>query len=231
MTLKQVLAKEWAKPTNSPEQRWRQLRDSVRRLVDLAGGTLARGYQRKGGAAGGKGLRLTTRQRMDLERLVPGIVFTYTFPRLDVEVSKHRNHLLKAPFCIHPKTGRVCVPISVAAADSFDPTTVPTVARLNEEGTRWAKENGKGAFKAAAGAAAAADGGDEEVMDGGAPAGAGASATASSRARGEMDGMLDATSLKPYVRMFDAFVRQCEAETFKALRASNDAAAAYTNLW
>jgi DNA primase small subunit len=48
-------------------------------------------------------------------------VFAYTFPRLDLEVSKHMNHLLKAPFCVHPKTGRVCVPINPALADDFDP--------------------------------------------------------------------------------------------------------------
>ena len=36
-------------------------------------------------------------------------------------VFKHMNHLLKGPFCVHPKTGRVCVPIDPAVAEYFDP--------------------------------------------------------------------------------------------------------------
>lgn len=61
------------------------------------------------------------------------IILQYTYPRLDAEVSKHRNHLLKAPFCIHPKTGRVCVPVDPERVDDFDPTTVPDVCTLLRE--------------------------------------------------------------------------------------------------
>ncbi|EIW78466.1 prim-pol domain-containing protein [Coniophora puteana RWD-64-598 SS2] len=73
------------------------------------------------------------------------ILLQYTYPRIDAEVSKHRNHLLKAPFCVHPKTGRVCVPVDPSRIDEFDPVKVPTVGQLlrelNEagEGADWQK--------------------------------------------------------------------------------------------
>ena len=68
-----------------------------------------------------------------LKRCLYDIVFAHVYPRLDVEVSKHMNHLLKAPFCVHPKTGRVCVPMDPADAETFDPMKVPTVAQLLNE--------------------------------------------------------------------------------------------------
>jgi DNA primase small subunit len=86
-----------------------------------------------------------------LKAAVEDIILQYTYPRIDTEVSKHRNHLLKAPFCVHPGTGehfypngfrrllksyvsgRVCVPIDPAHVDEFDPETVPSVGQLLQE--------------------------------------------------------------------------------------------------
>jgi len=73
------------------------------------------------------------KQRKTSDNILSEIMLQFTYPRLDIAVSKGMNHLLKAPFCIHPKTGRVCVPFRVKKVDSFDPETVPTVLKLVEE--------------------------------------------------------------------------------------------------
>lgn len=41
--------------------------------------------------------------------------------------------MLKAPFCVHPATGRVCVPIDPRLASKFDPEQVPTAGSLLRE--------------------------------------------------------------------------------------------------
>ena len=71
------------------------------------------------------------------------IVLEYTYPRLDVEVSKKQIHLLKSPFVIHPGTGRVCVPIDLRRLEKFDPLGVPTVTELLSEIDAWDSANKK----------------------------------------------------------------------------------------
>ncbi|XP_043648746.1 DNA primase small subunit [Drosophila teissieri] len=68
-----------------------------------------------------------------LKNIVSEIQLGLLYPRLDINVTRGFNHLLKAPFCIHPATGKVCVPFSVSAVAKFDPTTVPTITQLLHE--------------------------------------------------------------------------------------------------
>ena len=56
------------------------------------------------------------------------IMLQYTYPRLDIHVSTKMNHLLKAPFCVHPKTGRICLPIW--DIDTFDPANCLTMVQV-----------------------------------------------------------------------------------------------------
>jgi DNA primase small subunit len=70
------------------------------------------------------------------------IVLEYSYPRLDAEVSKKLNHLLKSPFCVHPGTGRICVPIDTRKVEEFDPLAVPTVTQLLGEIDSWDNEYG-----------------------------------------------------------------------------------------
>ncbi|KIK68885.1 hypothetical protein GYMLUDRAFT_34880 [Collybiopsis luxurians FD-317 M1] len=103
------LREKWSEIPDSPSYvKWDEMKTEVKALKDK-----------------------TAKQNM--RNAMEDIVLQYTYPRLDAEVSKHRNHLLKAPFCVHPKTGRICVPIDPRHIGDFDPEKVPTVGQLIQE--------------------------------------------------------------------------------------------------
>lgn len=73
--------------------------------------------------------------------LIEELMIQYSYPRLDIHVSKTLNHLLKSPYCVHPKTTKVCVPFNPKTVDNFDPHSVPTIQTLiNEVDAYDAKE-------------------------------------------------------------------------------------------
>lgn len=131
-------------------------------------------------------------RKANLSTCLDRALLACAYPRLDVDVSKKRNHLLKAPFCVHPKTGKVCVPIVLsegdddvaAAAARFDVDGVPTAAGLLDSlDDRAVAEREKRAVGASSAAAS--------------------TNTAAPKWLG--------TALEPYVRSFDDFVSACSA--------------------
>jgi len=61
---------------------------------------------------------------------IPYIVYSFVYPRLDANVSKQLNHLLKSPFCVHPSTEYICVPVS--GYEFYPETDCPSVRELTE---------------------------------------------------------------------------------------------------
>jgi DNA primase small subunit len=105
-----TLRDEWSRNPSIPSsQKWSELKAAIRKTDK------------------------TSTARTQLVQALEDIILAYTYPRIDAEVSKHRNHLLKAPFCVHPKTGRICVPVDPDKVSEFKVGDVPTVGRLMKE--------------------------------------------------------------------------------------------------
>lgn len=123
----------WAKPEKAerllqllPDK---ALNDSLRKKWDAAPGRSSASKWADIDALATTGVSKTLDGKALLEAK-QDIVLEYTYPRLDVEVSKKQIHLLKSPFVVHPGTGRVCVPIDTKKLTKFDPLGVPTVTEL-----------------------------------------------------------------------------------------------------
>ncbi|XP_034943753.1 DNA primase small subunit-like isoform X2 [Chelonus insularis] len=54
------------------------------------------------------------------------IKIIYCYPRLDRNVTIAFNHLLKLPFSMHPKTGKISIPFDPKQVDIFNPQKIPT---------------------------------------------------------------------------------------------------------
>lgn len=60
------------------------------------------------------------------------LVFSFSFPALDANVTTSMNHLLKSPFSYHPKSGFISVPIPKAKRSVFPRDWVPSLSALVE---------------------------------------------------------------------------------------------------
>ncbi|KAI5181327.1 DNA primase small subunit [Nematocida sp. AWRm80] len=49
------------------------------------------------------------------------------FPKLDSGVTKQTKHLLKLPFCVHPNTNRICIPLDPLELDTLRLEDIPTL--------------------------------------------------------------------------------------------------------
>ncbi|KAJ0180442.1 hypothetical protein K1T71_003846 [Dendrolimus kikuchii] len=65
--------------------------------------------------------------------LIEEIKIQYCYPRLDVNVTKGFNHLLKSPFSIHPKTGKVSIVFKPKNAKSMKLDEIPTLYSLLDD--------------------------------------------------------------------------------------------------
>lgn len=117
----------------TPAEKW----DEVKRHLNAVFGSAST----KSGGGNKKKKTMSEQERDQILNWPVEVVLKYSYPRLDINVSKMQNHLLKSPFCVHPRTGRVCVPLQVEKIDEFDPFEVPTLELLMQELDEYQNKN------------------------------------------------------------------------------------------
>ncbi|CAG5012611.1 unnamed protein product [Parnassius apollo] len=109
-TFRDIVEKNLAKLSESSLERWK----SFVNIYDT--------YLRENGNAIRK-----------IKYLLEEIKIQYCYPRLDVNVTKGFNHLLKSPFSIHPKTGKVSVVFKPNNARNMKLDEIPTIYTLLDD--------------------------------------------------------------------------------------------------
>jgi len=119
LPVKSALLEKWSEEVSTPQEKWLDLKEHLQIFAHPKGTKKSR-----------KESDLSYSDKSEIDQWPVVTVFYYCYPRLDTAVSVHRDHLLKSPFCVHPGTGRVCVPIDMRRVESFDPFQVPTMGQV-----------------------------------------------------------------------------------------------------
>ncbi|CCK70618.1 DNA primase subunit PRI1 KNAG_0E03610 [Huiozyma naganishii CBS 8797] len=117
-SLAETLSKQWTEqPGRSSSEKWRDI-DTAAASIKFPSTARRQDFHAK------------------LHECKEDIVMATLYPKLDVEVTKLTSHLLKAPFCVHPATGNICVPILDPL--TFTPDSAPKLITIQQE---WEKDH------------------------------------------------------------------------------------------